>query len=293
MAAYEKQYPPYTGNDPYLFLCFSAPAGRKTLGLLSRLCRRGVRVWYPPEKSGARSEREANGKRMLSASLTVILLDEALRNDPAAKGRLLACQRAGHKIVCLNTDGGDSGLSIGLLPGAEEIRFSRGARAEEFEYELIRSEGFSRELIGEPVRQRNSFVKTAVILTLTLAALLLAAGLILYLFAPRPAGPVPPFTEQTPVPQATALPGDTVFFSDASVREAVREMLGGGLLSVERLSEVTTLHLEGDKLPEDLSDLALLPALKTILLSQAAAKEVPSRSELFGYEIELYGGQMP
>lgn len=293
MAAYEKQYPPYTGNDPYLFLCFSAPAGKKTLGLLSRLCLRGVRVWYPLKSSAARAEREASDRRMLSASLTVILLDEAFRNDPAAKGRLLACQRAGHRIICLNTDGGDSGLSIGLLPGAEEIRFSRGARAEELEYELIRSEGFSRELIGEPGRQKSSFFKTAVILTLSLTVLLLAAGLIRYLFAPRPAGPVPPSTEQTPEPQATALPGDTVSFSDASVREAVRETLGGGLLSEERLIEVSSLRLEGDTLPEDLSDLASLPSLKTVLLSQAAAKEVPSRSELSGYEIELYGGQTP
>lgn len=293
MASYEKQYPPYTGNDPYLFLCFSAPAGKKTLGLLNRLCLRGVRVWYPLKNTAARAEREASDRRMLSASLTVILLDEAFRNDPAAKGRLLACQRAGHRIVCLNTDGGDSGLSIGLLPGAEEIRFLRGARAEELEYELIRSEGFSRELIGDPGKQKIPFFKTAVILTLSLAALLLAAGLIRYFFVPRPIGPVPPSSEQTLVPQVTALPGDTVSFSDASVREAVRNALGGGFLTKERLSGVTSLRLEGDQLPEDLSDLSLLPSLKTVLLSQVAATGVPSQSELSGYEIELYGGQTP
>ena len=109
---------------------------------------------------------------MLSAALTVLLLDEALRSDPSAKGRLLACQSAGQRIVCLNTDGGDSGLSIGLHASAEEIRFSRGASAEDLERELVRADGFSRELIGEPAKVKRSGFRTAAVVMLVLAALL-------------------------------------------------------------------------------------------------------------------------
>ncbi len=291
MAAYEKQYPPYTGNDPYLFLCFSAPAGKKTCALLERLFLRGVRVWYPTGSSAGRTGREEDDRAMLSASLTVIVLDEAFRNDFSAKGRLLACQRAGHRIVCLNTDGGDSGLSIGLLPGAEEIRFPRGTGPEEFEYELIRSEGFSRELIGEPGRKRKTFFKTAVTAALTLTALLLLAGMMRYFFGMRPAEQLPPAVESVSGQETPAEPGDTVLFSDGIIREAVLSALGGGPLTEERLASITALRLEGDALPADLSGLALLPALETIHLSQSAAKEVPGRSELTGYVIELYGGQ--
>lgn len=299
MAAYEKQYPPYSGNDPYLFLCFSSGSGKKARALLSCLFARGVRVWYAPGRSGTRAEREASDSRMLSASLTVILLDEAFRSDPSAKSMLLACQRAGHPIVCLNTDGGDSGLSIGLVKGADEIRFSRSASAEEYESGLIRSRCFSRELIGTPIRGKNAFFRTAVIVTLTLAALLLAAGIVRLVFGVRKERPVPIEPQDhsglqgTAQPEATDEPGDTVPFSDETVREAVRSSLGGGLLTEERLREVVSLRLEEDTLPADLSDLALLPSLETILLNQSAAKEVPSRNELSPYTIELYGGETP
>ena len=287
MKAIEKQYPPYPGNDPYLFLCFSMDSGRKARAFLDRLLVRGVRVWYDTGEVRTRAGREAGDSRMLSASLAVILLDEAFRSDSAAKSRLLACQRANIPIVCLNTDGGDSGLSIGLYAGAEEIRFSRGADAEQLERRLIRSENFSRELIGDPRPAKSAGVRTAVTVMLVLSALLLAAGLFQY-FTRRPSA-----VQDALSKDASPEPADPVSFADETVRESVRSSLGGGLLTEERLLQVTVLRLAGDTLPADLSDLSSLPSLTTVQLSQSAAKEVPGRAELNGYTIELYGGGTP
>ena len=287
MTAIEKLYPPYEGNDPYLFLCFSMESGRKARALLGRLFSRGVRVWYAAKEERTRAGREAGDFRMLSASLAVILLDDALRSDPAAKSRLLACQRANIPIVCLNTDGGDSGLSIGLHATAEEIRFSRGENAEQFEQKLIRSENFSRELIGEPRPAKRTGLRAAVTVTLALSALLLALGLFRYFTRADAAG-----LDASDAP-ASSEPLDSVSFLDETVREAVRSSLGGGRITKERLEDVTVLRLAGDTLPSDLSDLSSLPALTTVQLSQSAAKEVPGRTELSGYTIELYGGETP
>ena len=286
MTAIEKLYPPYEGNDPYLFLCFSMESGRKARALLGRLFSRGVRVWYAAKEERTRAGREAGDFRMLSASLAVILLDDALRSDPAAKSRLLACQRANIPIVCLNTDGGDSGLSIGLHATAEEIRFSRGENAEQLEQKLIRSENFSRDLIGEPHPAKRTGLRAAVTVTLALSALLLALGLFRYFTRAQAAS-------GAPGAPASSEPLDSVSFLDETVREAVRSSLGGGRITKERLEDVTVLRLAGDTLPSDLSDLSSLPSLTTVQLSQGAAKEVPGRTELSGYTIELYGGETP
>ncbi len=278
MNALSKAYPPYAGDEPYLHFCFSEASGRKALALLRRLRTRGVRVWYCPAASADRKEREANERRMRGARLTVVYLDEAFRNDPAAKSRLLTCQRDGQRIVCLNTDRGDGGLSVGLHANAYEAKLSRGASADEAERALIRAEGFSQELIGAPETPRRGGLRILTGVTVAVTVLLLAAGALRYLLLrpkTRAAGPDP---------------ADTVTFSNADVREAVRGALGGGALTEERLNTVTVLRLEGDALPDDLSDLSLLPSLETIELTQTAAQDVYSHPALSDYTLVLIGG---
>lgn len=276
MARMTELYPPYAGNEPYLHLCFSENSRKKAEALLRRLYRRGVRVWYEEQTAADRSAREAMNERMRGASLTVVYLDEAFRNDPAAKGRMLACQRSAQAIVCLNTDGGDSGLSIGLHANAEEIRLGRNDGAEDAEQALLHAKGFSQALIGEPVREKRSPIKRLAAALIAAAVLLSACGVFFWLM--RREKPVPP--EE----------GDTVVFSDETVREAVRSALGGGSLSEERLGAITTLRFIGDALPETLSDLALLPNLETVEISQTAAKNASQHPELSDYTVELFGG---
>ena len=259
MKALAKSFAPYAGTEPYLHLCFSEASKKKVRAFLRRLYARGVRVWYCADVSANRLEREETERRMLGARVTVVYLDEAFRNDAAAKSRLLTCQRNGQPVICLNTDGGDS------------------AAADDAEFALLHADGFSQELIGEPVAPSGSGLKILIGVILGAVAALLIAGVLWYLFH-TPAQAEPP--EQT----------DSVTFADETVREAVRDVIGGGLITEDRLSGVTTLRLEGDTLPDTLTDLALLPALETVVLSQRAAAGVSAHPELSAYTIELYGG---
>lgn len=279
MIAIEKTNPPYDGAEPYLHLCFSQASEKKVRGLLRRLRRRGVRVYCDTGAASERAAREAAAARMIGAALTVVYLDEAFRRDPAAKSRMLFCQRSGQRMVCLNTDGGDGLLSIGLHPDATEIVLSRTDGAEETERALIHADGFSQELIGEP---EGPTVPIGRILTGVFAALtaaLLLFGAIRYVRNREQRGQ-----------QAMPAQSDTVTFADATVREAVRDALGGGALTEQRLKEITTLRLGGDALPETLSDLALLENLETVVLSQTAAADAARHPELHAYTVELYGG---
>lgn len=279
MTALEKAYPPYNGTEPYLHLCFSNASGKKVRALLRILRRRGVRVFFDTGAAADRTARETINARMRDAALTVVYLDDAFRSDPAAKSRLLFCQRSGQHFVCLNTDGGDSGLSIGLHTDVTEIVLSRTDGAEEAERALLHAEGFSQELIGEPKPPEQNRVKILTGVFATVTAALLIFGAIWYLQS-----------REQRMQQTRITDTDTVVFADETVREAVRDALGGGVLTEERLSGLTTLRLSGDTLPETLADLALLENLETVELSQTAANDAASYPELSDYTVELYGG---
>ena len=136
-----KTYPPYEGNQPYLHLCFSDADSSRIAPLLRRLYTRGVRVWYGQRERADRKAREDRAERMRGAALTVIFLTDAFRKDLRAKSDLLVCQNAGGRICCLNTDGGDGGLSIGLHPNTPEYDLSKHSRIGEYEAALLRAEG--------------------------------------------------------------------------------------------------------------------------------------------------------
>lgn len=273
-----KSISPYVGNEPYLHLCFSEESVKKVLVFLRRLRDRGVRVWYFVGNTADRKKREEIERHMLGAHITVVYLDDAFRNDPVAKSRLLTCQRNGQHIICLNTDGGDSGLSIGLHANAYEVKLSRNASADDVESALLRANGFSQELIGEPVDDGNHRLRIIIRIVIAVIVVLLLVGVLWFLH------------HRPDKQQETIVQTDTVLFSNAALREAVRDALEGGSLTAERLSQITTLRLSMDPLPDDLSDLALLPALETIEISQTAAQDASRHLELFNYTIELFGG---
>lgn len=115
---------------------------------------------------------------MLGARLTAVYLDDAFRNDAAAKSRLLTCQRNGQRILCLNTDGGDSGPSIGLHADAQEAVLGRGASAWDAENALLHAEGFSQELIGKPVKVKNHRFRAVIGILIALTLITVAAGVL-------------------------------------------------------------------------------------------------------------------
>ena len=121
----EIYYPPYEGAEPYVFLCFSDRDERKVRPLLRRLLLRGCRVWYCVGYAPDRAGETARRRRMLEAGLTVLYLTDNARQDTELKNYLLACQNAHRPILVLNTDGGDSGLSLGLTATLSQRKTSR------------------------------------------------------------------------------------------------------------------------------------------------------------------------
>ena len=272
----QRIYPPYEGRDPYLFLCFSDADASAVEPLLKRLCGRGCRVWYSIGRSAdvnvlAHRQERANG-----AALTVLYLSDRARSDTDVKSAVLLAQSRGCPIICLDTDREDSGLSMGLTEQARHIPAWRLPSAEAVETELIRTEGFSQELIGEECIDPGISYKKRLIRRLVTATLLLAlagglSGHFLGWFAPRPA--------------------DTVSFTDPALEAAARRAVGGGALTEESLAAVTTLRL--DAFPEKSDELTEFPSLMRLEIPQSAAAQAVPLLDDAGYRIVLYGGPTP
>lgn len=279
MSNLNKVYPPYVGDKPYIYLCFSKASKRKVLGLLYRLGLRGVRVWYCEEISSDPEQLKKDEEKAFNAAITVVFLDNAFRKDMSVKNRLLDIQDKGLEILCLNTDGGDGGLSIGLHPSNPEEKLRGLFKNKDAEDAILRTKAFSHELIGEPVESAKYYIKILTKRAVIVSACLVALFVSLF------------FVHRSMNKEIDITANDTVTFSDETIRETVRTMLGGGALTNDRLTEIDALYLEGDTIPSDLSDIDLLPSLKTIIISQKAVSGLKDHPELDGYEIELFGGE--
>ena len=273
----ETYYPPYEGKEPYIHLCFSDRDERRVRPLLRRLLLRGCRVWYCVGRTRDRATQALRDKHMLGAGLTVLYLTEAVRGDTELKTRLLVCQKARQPILVLNTDGGDSGLSLGLT--GEASAAVPGGNAADACDAILHGQGFSQVFLGDPLPVYDRLWLRRLSVTLAVLALLLAAGGAAYRLLHPPAKQI----------GIVAQPEDEVLFRDEALRETVREAVGGGQITREALEGVETLTLT--RLPESMEDLTLLPNLSTLILSQEAAQAAPQLPELYAkYTLILAGG---
>ena len=274
----ETYYPPYMGAEPYIHLCFSDRDERKVRPLLRQLLLRGCRTWYCVGYSRDRTSENARSQRMLGAGLTVLFLTANARRDTELKNQLLVCQKAKQPILVLNTDGGDSGLSLGLTGKFSSV--TPGTHASELVDAILHSPYFSHLYMGDPLPVFDQLWLKRISTLLIVLALLLAggAGVYRYLNPPAPSA-------QDEVIQ----PEDTVIFQDETLRAAVRSAVGGGPITEEAVAKLETLYLS--QLPESLDELALLPRLTTLILSEAAAQGAPEQPELYdGYTLIVTGG---
>ena len=274
----ETYYPPYEGGEPYIHLCFSDRDERRVRPLLRRLLLRGCRVWYSVGEASDRAAQTARYRRMLGAGLTVLYLTEAARQDMELKNRLLVCQRAKQPILVLNTDGGDTGLSLGLT--GEASAPVMGGNAADALDAILHGRGFSQIYMGEPLPVRDRLWLRRISTLLVILSLLLAAGIGVYRHLNPPA--VPPAKE--------ALPEDTVLIEDDTLRAAVRAAVGGGPITQKALAAVEELSLA--QLPGNADDLAVFPNLTTLILTEAAAQAAPELPALYErYTLIVAGGE--
>lgn len=265
-----KLCPPYSGDEPFLYLCVSDADKRRVKPLLTRLFTRGCRVWYPLDANKSLAARSEHDARMRKAQLVVLFQTAHARADLALKSALLVCQAEGIPIISIDADRAESTLSMGLGPRVPHIR---AKSAKEIESTLLRTEGFTQELIGTARRIRRPYFRRIAIAVFA-AALVLLGAMLLYRQLHQPEIPSVP------------APEDTVVFADPALREAVREAIGGGLLTEESVLAVETLRLSS--LPADLNELGKLPNLFRIALDQNGADGADAL--LDRYEIVLIGG---
>ena len=266
-----KQIPPYEGDAPYLYFAFAEEDSKRVWKLLRPLLSRGCRVWYCYGPAGSAEELLHRQERCEKAALTVVYLTDAACADRDTKSAVLVNQKYNRPILCLDPDEKDRRLAMNLRETVPHVPLYR-LSGEERESAVLHADGFSQDMLGEPIRIENGGVMKKLTLTFCVLALLLCA---------------------------VAFAGFRIFgwFSPAArdeleIREpilqaAVRQAVGGGAITQEGVSGITSLRLK--ELPESWEELSLLPALERI--------ELPQRSLLDGgtlpegdYVIVLSGG---
>lgn len=246
-------YPPYEGEEPYLYLAFSDSDEKSLWPLVRILLSRGCRIWYAPGPARDAAQTLFRQARQRGAALVLVFSSSAAAADPNVKSSVLACQNAGLPLLCLSPDGKDRRLSMGLGPDIPVISIKDHKTEKDLEGVLLRAEGFSQALLGSPREIRETSVSSALSLVLVLLSLLIL-GLSLFLFAGGQR-------------DREAL-RDQVVIQDPVILSALQKAAGGGPVTEDLVKGLSALDL--DAMPGTWEDLSLLPALTEISLPQEA-----------------------
>ena len=268
------QIPPYEGDQPYMYFAFAEADSAEARKLLRPLLARGCRVWYCVGPAGSTEELLRRQERASGAALTVVYLTDAACRDKDTKSAVLVNQKFNRPILCVDPDKNDRSLSMNLRETVPHVQLYQLTGNAEWENAVIHAEGFSQDMIGEPVKIKSdgSLAKKMILLFCALAVLLAALAFVRYQNLSR--------VQQEPPP-------DEVSFSDPAFQDAVRQAVGDDVITEERLRGITFLQFRG--MPESWEELGLLPSLETIGLPQQALMaggELPDGD----YVIELSGG---
>lgn len=272
MKHWQKRVAPCDDDRPYIYLAFAEADGAKVWKLMRLLLVRGCRVWYSYGPAGNAVELRRRQERSGGAALTVLYLTDAACADKDTKSNILVNQKLGRPILCLDPDGTDRRLAMGLREDIEHIPLYQMKDATEIENAIIHAEGFSQDVIGPPMAiAGGGLIKRLTLLFCALALVLGAVGFAGYRYLNwfRPA------------------PQDEIQISDPVILSAVRETVLGGVITESAAAAITSLRL--DALPESWDELSLLPSLERIELPQQALlgdEALPDG----GYIIELNGG---
>lgn len=266
MSSWQKKYPPYEGEEPYLYFAFAEGDTRKAWRVMKVLLRRGCRVWYCVGAAGNSRELLRRQARASGAELTLLYLSDALEADKDSKTRIMVNQKDQKALLCLNADGKNHNLAMDIHESTPSIPLYQLKSEEELETALIRAEGFTQNMLDKPVAVSSNWLGKLTALFFLLTALLIGGSAVYF--------------------QRGQFYKDTVTFADPVIREAARAAAGGGALAEASLEQIQTIRLK--ELPETWEDLTMLENLQSISLPQTAvleARELPD-----DYRIVLYGG---
>ena len=266
-----KQIPPYEGDQPYLYLAFAEEDSGRVWKLLRPLLARGCRVWYCVGPAGSAEELLHRQERCEKAALSVVYLTDALCADRDSKSAVLVNQKHNRPILCLDPDEKDRRLDMNLRETVPHVSLYQ-LPSEEWESAVLHAEGFSQDMLGEPIRIENGGVMKKLTLTFCALALLLA---------------VASFAGFQVFGWFSPAARDELQIRDPAIRFAVRQAVGGGAITEERANEVSFLRFR--ELPESWEELELLPHLQRIELPQLSLLDGGALPE-GDWVIELSGG---
>lgn len=141
-----KKYPPYEGDEPYIYYCFTKNAAEDASGLLEKLWERGCRVWYYVGMTTDLKEEKRRHERLTEAGLTVVYKTRDLKDDKAVSD-MMYTQSLDIPVIAIDAEDVQN-LSLDLRENTPNVP-AEGKSAEEIEQALIGTEGFSYEFIGE------------------------------------------------------------------------------------------------------------------------------------------------
>jgi len=264
----QKLIPPYEGTEPYLYLAFSEADTKAVRKLLIPLVTRGCRVWYCTGTAGSAEALLHRQERSAGAALTVLYMTDAACADTNTKSNVLVNQKYDRPILCLDPDGKDRRLTMGLRETVPHVPLYKCNNIEEQILAILHGEGFSQQLLGSPmvVKDRGIVSRLSAVLC-TLALLMVFASVAFAHLQPKQE--------------------DTVLFGDPVIYTAVKDALGGAALTEELVSQIICLDL--DAAPENWEDLAQLPGLERIIIPQQYVLDGCPLPE-GNYTIELSGG---
>jgi hypothetical protein len=248
-----REFPPYEGDSPYLYFAFAEADSRKVREYLRLLYERGCRVWYSCGKTDGPEEVLRRQARYRGAALTLVYLSDEACRDQNTKSSVLVNQKFDSPIICLDPDGKDRVLAMGLRESVPHIPLYRIRGREALEDAIFHAEGFSQELLGEPVKVRKDSILPKLSLLFCALAVVLS---VLFFTGVR--------ESVTEVIQIT----DEVELRDPVFLSAVRKAARGGAITQELADNLKSVDLSG--MPESWDDLALLPSLEEIRIPQEA-----------------------
>ncbi|MBQ7246709.1 MAG: toll/interleukin-1 receptor domain-containing protein [Lachnospiraceae bacterium] len=264
-------YPPYLGEKPYLFLCFSEKDTAAVIPLLAALYARGCRVWYDAEKRRDPMSSEIREVRAQEAALAVVYLTDDAENDPEFREQVRLCQASGHALISIDAGSEDCGRSMDYTDKVRHITHEGRFSISEAAHELIRTPGFSQDLLGEDpvitVSHRGKLSALFFSITAVLIILILLGGSCFGWFQSGQK--------------------DRVTIHDPIIEQAAREALGGAAFTKERLAGITRLRFLS--MPGDNTELVLFSSLETVEIPQALAPAAESFMSA-GYTVVIAGG---
>ena len=149
MKNWHRSFPPYEGEEPYLYFAFADADEKKVWNYLRPLLERGCRVWYRFGPAGGAERLLHDQERSSGAALTLLFLTDAACADKDTKSNVLVNQKYGRPILCLDPDGTDRRLRMGLREDVPHVPLYSLRGGGEIEDAVIHAEGFSQDIIGE------------------------------------------------------------------------------------------------------------------------------------------------